>query len=320
MFRNRALLSLANCLEVEISERHDIDNQTRDLQNVTYKELILSSFDSPDMKLLALSGVRDWDLFMQNSPDRSGASSITSLSLTNTVPADRGLTKLLSWPKALKSLRYELALSEIRNYRQFESSPNPNRFVLSAKEFSDALQPHEHSLEELFIEGCTTGFKPNFDARQLIDLHSFTNLRYVRLPLNFLFTCQTDASYFRISYSATTISQSLPPALEELRIEVDYEYHWPDLFSFIPVDKRTFDPFDEHIGLEQGELRSFVCEIVKNRDLRYTGLRSIIFQESMAWRNKKIYTFEGEEGCAEVFEACKAANVHISWNSFDKSP
>ncbi|KAF5877676.1 uncharacterized protein Bfra_002043 [Botrytis fragariae] len=116
MFRNRALIFLATCLEVEISERHDIDNQTRDLQNVTYKELILSSFGFPDMKLLALSGVQDWDLFMKNSPP---------------LAIDR--------PKALKSLRYELALSEISNYRRLESSPRPDRFVLSAKEFSDAL-------------------------------------------------------------------------------------------------------------------------------------------------------------------------------------
>ncbi|KAF7927421.1 uncharacterized protein EAE97_010096 [Botrytis byssoidea] len=177
MFRNRALLSLTNCLEVEISERDDIDKQTRDLKNVTYKELILSSFEFPDVKLLALSGVRDWDLFMQDSPDRSSTSNITSLSLTNTVPTDRGLMKFISWPKALKSFRYELALSEIRKYRRFESSRRPDRFVLSAKEFSDALKPHEHCLEELFIEGHTTGDEPIFDPRQSIDLHSFTNLR-----------------------------------------------------------------------------------------------------------------------------------------------
>ncbi|KAF7935563.1 hypothetical protein EAE99_002543 [Botrytis elliptica] len=319
MFRNRAFLSLANCLEVEISERKDIDNQTRDLQNITYKELILSSFDFPDIKLLALSGVRDWDLFMQNSPDRSSASNITSLSLTNTVPADRGLTKLLSWPKALKSLRYELALSEIRGRRQFESSPYPDRFVLSAREFSVALQPHEHSLEELFIEGCTTGNGPNFDPRQLIDLHSFTNLKYVRLPLKFLFISQSDASYYGISYSATAISQILPPALEELRIGIDYEWHWLTLFSLIPINEMLSPPFDEDTNYGPGELSSFVCEIVKNRDMRYTGLRSIIFEDAKAWR-KNIYFFEGEEGCAEIFEACKAANVHISWNSYDTPP
>ncbi|TGO63422.1 hypothetical protein BCON_0013g00680 [Botryotinia convoluta] len=317
MFRNRALLSYANCLEVEISERHDIDNQTRDLQNVTYKELILSYFDFPDMKLLALSGVRNWDLFMRNSPDRSSTSNITSLSLTNTVPADQGLAKLLSWPKALKSLRYELALSEISNHRR---SPHPDRFVLSAKEFSDALQPHEHSLEELLIEGSTTGDEPSFDPRQLIDLHSFTNLRYVGLPLNFLFTSQSDASYYGISYSATAISQILPPALEELRIEMDYEYKWLKFFSLIPVDGKISVPFFEDTDLELEELSNFICEIAKNQDRRYTGLRSIVFEQSVYWRNQKIHSSGNEQCCAEVFEACKAASVQISWNGYDTPP
>ncbi|KAF7899567.1 hypothetical protein EAF00_003903 [Botryotinia globosa] len=320
MFRNRALLSLANCLEVEISERDDIDKQTRDLKNVTYKELILLSFDFPDVKLLALSGVQDWDLFMQNSPDRSSTSNITSISLTNTVPADRGLMKLISWPKALKSFRYELALSETRKYRRFESSPRSDRFVLSAKDFSDALQPHEHCLEELFSEGHTTCDEPNFDPRQSIDLHSFTNLRNIGLPLNFLFTSQSDAADYGISYSATAISKILPPALEKLHIEMNNEYVWVAFFSFVPVNKRNFGTLLDDTDLELGELSDFICEIVKNKDTQYTGLRSIIFGRSVTWCNKEIHNFEGNERCAEVFEACKAANVHISWNSRDTTP
>ncbi|TGO33951.1 hypothetical protein BHYA_0219g00080 [Botrytis hyacinthi] len=319
MFRNRALLSLANCLKVEISERDDIDNQTRDFQNVTYKELILLSFDFPGVKLLALSGVRDWDLFMQNSPDKSSTSNITSISLTNTVPADRGLMKLISRTKGLKSFRYELALSEISKYRRFESSPRPDRFVLSAKEFSDALQPHEYCLEELFIKGRTTGEEPSFDPRQSIDLHSFTNLRYIGLPLNFLFTSQSDAADYGISYSATAISKILPPALEKLHIKMNDEYNWV-AFSFIPVNKRNFGTLIDDTDLELGELSDFICEIVKNKNTRYTRLRSIIFGQSVAWCNKEIHNFEGNERCAEVFEVCKAANVHISWNGRDTAP
>ncbi|KAF5877675.1 uncharacterized protein Bfra_002042 [Botrytis fragariae] len=92
----------------------------------------------------------------------------------------------------------------------------------------------------------------------------------------------------------------LLPALEKLRIEMNYEYDWLKFFSFIPVYERNFGTFNDDTDLELEELSDFICEIVKNKDTQCIGLR--------------------EERCAEVFEACKAANVHISYNGHGTAP
>ena len=36
--------------------------------------------------------------------------------------------------------------------------------------------------------------------------------------------------------------------------------------------------------------------------------------------NPETYTLEGEEGCGEVVEACKVANVHICWDENHAPP
>ncbi|KAH6670573.1 hypothetical protein B0J14DRAFT_596558 [Halenospora varia] len=308
--QNRALLSAASCLEVEIPEKSEIDTQSGDLQNSAYKEDIYSYFDLPNIRLLGLSGVRNWNLFTQDSAKKSSTSSITSLCLTSTVPADQGLAKLLSWPKALKSLRYELRLSEISH--GFYDLVLSNGTALSSKEFGVALRSQECSLEELFIYGASEGDRSGFEPTDTIDLHLFTNLKYVGLPLTFLFISQAEATSRGISVSTMAISNILPPTLEGLQIEIPDEYHWSSYFSL--------DPDDDDVELHPGELSAFIYEIVKNKATRFTGLRSIIFWQPGTGMNPETYTLEGEEGCGEVVEACKAANVHFCWDENHAPP
>ncbi|KAF4631568.1 hypothetical protein G7Y89_g6568 [Cudoniella acicularis] len=312
--QEEAVFPMIQLLRPSLSYLHlkksEIDTQTGDLQNSAYKEDSHSYFDLPNIKLLGLSGVRNWNLFTQDSAEKSSTSSITSLCLTSTVPADQGLAKLLSWPKALKSLRYELQLSEISH--GFFDLVLSNATALSSKEFGVALRSQERNLEELFIYGAFEGDRSGFEPTETIDLHLFTNLKYVGLPLTFLFISQAEATSRGISVSTTAISKILAPTFEELQIEIPHEYHWSSYFSL--------DPDDDDVELHPGELSAFIYEIVKNKATRFTGLRSIVFWQPGPGMNPETYTLEGEEGCGEVVETCKAANVHIFWDENHAPP
>ena len=303
--RNRELLSTISSMEIKIPERSEINDQTGDLLHGVYKETIFSYFDLPNIKLLGLSGVRNWNLFTQDCAEKSSISSITSLSLTNTVPADAGLAKLLSWPRTLKSLRYELQLSVIaKNFFEIQISTGT---PLWAREFSDALRSQEHNLEELLIYGDSHGDCTGFEPTETIDLHAFTNLKYVGLPFNFLYISQSDATFRCVSVSTTAITKILPLTLEMLQIEMPLdEYSCPSYFST--------DPANDDVDLRPGELSTFVLEIVRSKATCFTNLRSIVFWQPVTWINAKIHTLEDVEGCGEIVEACKAANVHICWD------
>lgn len=211
--KRKECLSTATCLEIEISERRDIETEFGDLRNSVYKTDIISYFDLPDITRLDLSGIRNYTLFTEDIPENSHVSNITFLRLSNTVPADKGLAKLLSWPKALKSLHYELGLSEIAH--NFFAIHPENGTGLSASEFGVALRSQEDSLENLFIYGDTIGDCTGFEPEETIDLHLFTSLKNVGLPLSFLFITQSEAEYRGITVSPTAILDILPPGLEK---------------------------------------------------------------------------------------------------------
>ncbi|RDL34330.1 uncharacterized protein BP5553_07458 [Venustampulla echinocandica] len=303
--RNATFLPAIGSLEIEIPEESEIDCDTGDLKNSIDKEKVCSLFDLSNIKLLSLSGVRNWNLLVQGSlVERSGTSNITCLSLANTVPADQGLAEVLSWPKVLRSLRYELQLSEIHD--GFFGPVLPGEARLSAKEFGLALRSQEQNLEELFIYGDSESDRCGYEPRETIDLHLFAHLQYVGLPLTFLFISEEQAASRGISTSVSSISEILSPALTELQIEIPYEYRYSTYFSL--------EPDDNDLELSPGELSAFICEIVRNKTSRFTKLRTIAFwQQDVAGNPREVYDLESEACCGELVKACKAAKIQISW-------
>lgn len=298
-------LPAVSCLEIEIPAKSEINTETGDLRDMADKKKIYSLFDLPKITLLSLSGVRNWNLLIQDSNiTRSGTSSITRLSFTDTVPADQGLAEVLSWPKTLKSLWYQLVLSEI--HRRFFGPVLPGRAHLSAKEFSSVLKSQEQNLEELFIYGDTDGDCCGFEPEETIDLHSFTQLQYVGLPLTFLFISEEEATSRSISTHIPSISEILPLSLQELQIEIPYEYEYSYLTYF------SCEP-DNDLHLAPGELSAFVCEIVRNKGTQFTKLRTIVFWQWDVTSPGTTYNLEDEDCSSEVVEACKAAQIQISW-------
>lgn len=125
------------------------------------------------------------------------------------------MTKLLSWPKAPKSLRYGLQLSQ-RHIKSFETNKvwsidNSGLFEYDAKSFSEALKSQGYSLEELIIDGAVDGdSSAGFEPTEIIDLHLSTNLSYVELSVRLLVISRQDAVHRGIRTYRHSISD--PPA------------------------------------------------------------------------------------------------------------
>jgi hypothetical protein len=300
---NANFLPFISSLDLTIDERVDIDWHTNDLKITENREKVRSLFDLPRLKLLSLSGVRSWSLLIQDSGvERTRTSDITSLLLGETIPADQGLADVLSWPKNLKSLRYELALSGI--HRHFWG---PLKFIhglvyLSAKAFGVALASQQKYLEELIVYGDTDGDCSEYCETELIDLHSFVNLQYVGLPITFLRISEEEAKWRGIKTYIPSISEILPLAIRDLEIEIPEDHPWTAYFSGELESKEDFSP---------GDLSVFISEIVMSKHSRFTGLRSIVI-----WRcdfhRTRILRLDTEDRFREVLETCMVAKVNIS--------
>lgn len=306
LHRERQLLSTATHIEVEIVESQDIDYQTGDLKNIGCNEEICSYCNLPNIYLLSISGIRNWQFLTQNSTQQPKSSNVASLRLINTLPADPSLAKLLSWPKALKSLHFELKLSEV-NDGFFEIGHTGFVPVLKAKEFSDSLQSQASSLEELFIYGdsqgdCSGGLQPT----GTIDLHTFVSLRYVGLPVVFLIQSLSYANMLGVPIVPVVWSEILPPTLEVLQLEISEKFENYACSSYFSRDEEEYDE-----DFYPGQLGDLVCELVGKKETRFPKLRSIAI-----WLkgDGDVHALEDEQGCEEVIKACKAAGVKISWD------
>lgn len=299
---NRELVATADSLKVEFWE----DNEAMDIDdgppNEEHRQEIYWCFDLPNLKLLELSQVRDWDTFMAPSGDETHFSNITALSLVATVPADQGLARLLSWPKALKSLRYELTFCQAFDYLYF-NGVGPD---LSPKEFSDALRSQRTSLEELYIYGADNGEIDGFAPTEIIDLRDFTNLKTVGLPIKFLFITHAVAKYQDIQVPpSTAILDILPPAIEELQIKMK---DWT-------ISDGDFVNPEDYPDSPRGEVTAFLYQIVIHKKEMFKGLREIVlWSRKSGGAQKPMYLEEIlRPEFYELFEACEEAGVRVTW-------
>jgi hypothetical protein len=80
------------------------------------------------------------------------------------------------------------------------------------------------------------------------------------------------------------------------------------------------DGNNENVDVNPGELGTFICEIVKNKEARYKGLREIVLWEKPYGQSTEPDSLERNEGCRGLVEACKAANVRICWHKTGNQP
>jgi len=306
-------LPFISSLDLRIDERADINWETNDLKITSNREKIRSLFDLPRLRLLSLSGVRRWSLLIQDSDvERTMTSEITSLSLRETIPVDQGLAEVLSWPKRLKSLRYELVLSDIHRRQWGPYEFFNGKVYLSAKAFGIALASQQSHLEELFVYGAICDGLSDYEETELIDLHSFVNLQYVGLPIDFFRISEYQAKDRGIKDYIPSISEILPPAIRDLQIEILDDHPWTAYFFSAELESNeAFSP---------GDLSVFISEIVKSKDSLFTELRRIVIWRCDGHRRTTTFSLDAEDHFREVFETCRDAKVEIFMVESEDSP
>jgi hypothetical protein len=301
--RDTNFLPFISSLDLRIDEHTDIDSNTSDLKITSNKEKIRSLFDLPRLRFLSLSGVRNWSFLVQDSDiERTRASDITSLSLGETIPVDQGLAEVLSWPKRLKSLRYELVLSDIHRRQWGPYEFFHGEVYLSAKAFGVALASQQNYLEELFIYGDIVDGLSDYEETELIDLHFFVNLQYVGLPIDFLRISEYQAKYRGIKDYILSISEILPPTIRDLQIQIPEDHPWTAYFFSAELESNEKS--------SPGDLSIFISEIVKSKDSLFTELRSIVIWRCGGYETT-TFSLDAEDHFREVFETCRDAKVEI---------
>ena len=207
-----------------------------------------------------------------DDPDthRAGTSNVEYLSIRETESTrTRDLAEIMTWPKALKTFDCTLGLRE--EYLEYLTDPS---------QLIGVLEPQRDSLEQVSLD---------FHNRSITygtlgtTLRQFPNLKRLSIPRNFLakniqtdtygytsgFEDETDHMY----YGQTELYVALPPALEELILNVDADM-WPHEEDEFP---------------NPGFL-VMVREIATHKQELYPSLRRVVF-----WKECQPAEFTPEE-------------------------
>ncbi|OJD39877.1 f-box domain-containing protein [Diplodia corticola] len=162
-------------------------------------------------------------------PDRCrqpGTSNVTSLSFSQCGPVSPEIAHLLSWPKQLQVLCFEMDLADGLNSYAYDSG------AMSSTKTREALWPVEHSLQDLNIDiadqgGCWVGQALQEDAFQ-----TFAKLRRLSIPLRML----TD--FVRLDGlhdpADPPLCTRLPPTIQQLTLKLDFDFCWGDYGTLRP--------------------------------------------------------------------------------------
>ncbi|KAG4434004.1 hypothetical protein IFR05_010519 [Cadophora sp. M221] len=291
-------LSFLTSLEIEADHLgSDYD------QAYAERDKLYALFCISNLRSLSVIGVRCWGCFGEVlDSSRVGSSNITFLLFRNSVHAGQDLFEVLTWPKALISFRFEL---EVDDHMTFGN----HRDIMRGGEFSAALLPQAPTLEEIYIYGNSEGDNCGYDLTNIVDLRPFTNLRRVGLHLSLMMVYIADAEFCEEPLEIfPRMYEILPPALEQLQIEMRNEFPSTSFFSSDPCWEAD---------LRAGELSQAVCEIMQNKRDRYPRLRDIIFFQH---RSSTKMNLEDISGCSELLQCSKSTGVHVSWLAGNPPP
>ncbi|KAH8651957.1 hypothetical protein BGZ60DRAFT_569121 [Tricladium varicosporioides] len=258
-----------------------------------------SLFCLPGLTSLSVQDVRSWSGFKGDAfecIDKVSTSNITCLNFPNSVPADTGLAEVLSWPKALRSYRHEVNPWDDKEWEPFTRG-------VSGAAFVDALETQRETLEEFFLLTLENNFM-GVAWEALIDLSSFTSLRRLGLLRDYLTFSKVDARSTQKENSP--ISAGLPPALEELQLEISNESFFKCYFE------GEWRP--NWLDIEPGEIIEWLCDIAKNKRSKYPRLRKVVVWRSEMgactpqWINMERYC-----GYNQIKTAFEEAKIKISW-------
>jgi hypothetical protein len=144
-----------------------------------------------------------------DSKQRRGSSEIIQLRLGSSCHLGPDLVEMLAWPKALKSFNQTI-----------QNGEEPTQ-MFSQKDYIDALYPQRSSLEVLQIRGDEEEWA--YDRGEIRDLHEFTSLRRLGLPLYFLMNRTLEVAE---EITRRSIYEILPSSLQELEVQLHCNFKW----------------------------------------------------------------------------------------------
>ncbi|KAE9370939.1 hypothetical protein N431DRAFT_427282 [Stipitochalara longipes BDJ] len=186
-------------------------------------------FRKSGLRHLSICGVRCWTKFLNSeewvlgsSKRRTSFSNLETLMLPNTVPMNRDLELVLTWPKALKTFHMETWISPgITGFPPCAQGRPP----LSPYRIVEALVPQSHSLEEIHIGGCYDDL--GMEYKCIRSLQSFPRLKRLSIPQDYIFVGEDVADVDEpLSEIFARLRSLLPTTLEELQIQVDIQFNW----------------------------------------------------------------------------------------------
>ncbi|KAH8648057.1 hypothetical protein BGZ60DRAFT_437832 [Tricladium varicosporioides] len=274
------------------SEDLGFDHESNNVDRLTFYSL----FCLPSLTSLLIRDIRSWR-GLQGHPSeclrQASTSNITCLNFPNSVPADRGLAEVLSWPKALRSYYHEAVPDEDNHYGPFTN-------FLSGAAFIDALNTQRETLEEFFLYTLDDASGSAWEA--LVDFSRFTGLRRLGISREYLTFSKADA---RATQKANPpISAGLPPRLEELQIEMPGDEFFECYFE------GEWRP--DSSSIESGEIIEWLCDIARNKKSNYTELKRVVI-----WRSRGTYpewvNIEQCCGYDQIKKAFKESKIQITW-------
>ncbi|KAF4627652.1 hypothetical protein G7Y89_g10498 [Cudoniella acicularis] len=218
-------------------------------------------FCIPTLRHLSLMYANFWQCFKElPSQGRARTSNVTTLSLPSTVPVGPDFAEILTWPKALKSLHFEIEISG-RKFPRYEGNPRP---ITSPAVFIKAVESVQDSLEELLFNNGEDGggrIPTTFGTA----LRNFPKLKRLAVVRECLVVTKAEIEIFGLhNQQILELYQVLPPALEELVMDVEFDFDWEW------EDSRAV-----HMNYWP-ELRDWLSGVAAHKKDCYPSLRSVI--------------------------------------------
>ncbi|PVH79834.1 hypothetical protein DL98DRAFT_589044 [Cadophora sp. DSE1049] len=266
--------------------------------------ILYDIFCLPMLVSLSVARVRCWSCFDPSTirPERAGTSKVKNLLFRDSVIPGSDLDEILTWPEVLKSYRFELTPDTCGRFGGHAAVPR-------ASNLSTALRLQASSLEVLHIYGDSERNDSDYafhvyDHLNIVNLRDFTKLRRVGLRLSYMMVYISDAELYNVEIGDFPRAyQILPPALEELQIEIQEDFPAAVFFAS--------DPSLE-VELRAGELSATMISIFRNKETYFPHLRKVSFFQC---RN-----FAGADDLRTILEYSGSAGVDVSWSSCRNPP
>ncbi len=258
---------------------------------------LFALFCIPSLRFLTIEGVSDWNHDAHASGGQAKASPVIHLAFTDCGYGGVDLTHVMSWPRALKSFRYELRFKQ--DYTRADK--------LSSRTIARAVMAQKTTLQELCID-TKYYYCLHADTAQIGTLQDLTALKRLALDLKFMTHLEVSPGH-QGHQPVLQAYGMLPPGLEEVQIELDLHFDFSMQFTG-----------ETNCHTLERRFTSWLSGIPKKKSEHFPKLRKVAF-----WRGHRSRVHHAEfQAESPEFIALQTAFAesgialsysHIIWDS-----